>query len=76
MADPYAAGATKTFEAGSTGVAAIDPKLLKNKHISPLLADKWKTVSVPSPGLATATKRLGWDLGYRLYTFPGFRVID
>ena len=76
MADPYAAGATKTFEAGSTGVAATDPKLLKHKRISPTLADKWKTVQVPSPGLAPDTKRLGWDLGYRFRTFSGFRVID
>jgi len=76
MADPYAAGATKTFEAGSTGVAATDPKLLKHKKISPALADKWKTVQVPSPGLALDTKRLGWDLGYRFRTFSGFRVID
>ena len=32
MADPYAAGATKTFEAGATGVAVTDPKLLKHKR--------------------------------------------
>lgn len=76
MADPYAAGATKTFEAGSTGIAATDPKLLKHKKISPALADKWKMVKVPSPGLAPSTKRLGWDLGYRFRTFSGFRVID
>jgi pimeloyl-ACP methyl ester carboxylesterase/acyl carrier protein len=76
MADPYAAGATKTFEAGSTGIAATDPKLLKHKRISPALADKWKTVKVPSPGLVPETKRLGWDLGYRFRTFSGFRVID
>ena len=76
MADPYAAGATKTFEAGSTGIAATDPKLLKHKRISPTLADKWKNVKVPSPGLAPSTKRLGWDLGYRFRTFSGFRVID
>ena len=75
-ADPYAAGATKTFEAGSTGVAATDPKLLKHKRISPALADKWKTVQVPEPGLAPDTKRLGWNLGYRFRTFSGFRVID
>ena len=34
MADPYAAGATKTFEAGATGVAVTDPKLLRHKHAS------------------------------------------
>ena len=76
MADPYAAGATKTFQAGVGGVATTDPKLLKHSHISPTLADKWKTVRVPPPGLSAATRRLGWDLGYCFRTFPGFRVID
>ena len=33
-------------------------------------------MQVPPPGLAAATKRLGWQHGYRFRTFPGFAFID
>ena len=33
-------------------------------------------MQVPPPGLAVATKRLGWQHGYRFRTFPGFAFID
>ena len=47
-----------------------------HRRISPSQADKWKQVQVPPPGLAAATKRLGWQHGYRFRTFPGFAFID
>ena len=34
MADPYASGATKTFEAGARGFSVTDVKLLKHKRAS------------------------------------------
>ena len=76
MAYPYDSGATKTFQASQGGVASTDPKLLKHKGIDPKLADKWKRVAPPPPGLSLATKRLGWELGYSFITKRQFRVVD
>ncbi|KAH8093678.1 hypothetical protein JL720_4828 [Aureococcus anophagefferens] len=62
--------------ASKGGVASTDPKLLKHKGIDPKLADKWRRVAPPPPGLSLATKRLGWELGYSFVHKRAFRVID